>query len=566
MHTRGLLERLKELFSSKEHTHFGRSWVVTRNGEPLARRPAFAAPTAAQQAADVQTLVARLERANIPDVVAGCVQILGFDETKKRFGDKWIEFQKRAFEIAQEVLDDHLSAGDIYRLVNDSSFQICFESSDEAQAAFQVRRISAAVEARIWAELGKDDLSIESFVASVPCARIRDSSDPLSTLYAGLIQIREAVNSRVVRRHSIPALRYAGALFQPMWSRQDFGITKNRCLLDALAGAAATKYLEEIEHLEDLVGALSNLDCVVFAKSIEGLHQALGEIKQATIVIPVHFQTLATQQQEFLDIANTLPLPYRRFVMLDLIGVPTAATRPELLKVLNLSRSIADRIVLQMSSRDGRIDQNVRNLIWGMSMTVDDLDSDDATVARELTQFALVAAEHGLYSFAYGANTIGKAIVVVRSGFDYVCGTAVAPTASVPKPHARFKPLFGDVTPRNDVPGQATVRRGHPRFAPVDPNSTLTLLDGTQHHCRVPNVSSSGAEVLCQIAVQEIDYLVLGSIPAQVVRLTKNGFAVRFLEIQQHSAIEVALQTPSSDMKLLGNLKKLTQQQHHGPA
>lgn len=541
----GFVERLKEIFAGTDKPRAGKR--RHRSGVSL------------DQAQDVRDLINRLDEQNIPDVMAGCVQLLGLDQIKERLGPQWPEVADKALLIAQRALDEHLGPGDIYRIIDDASFQICFETSDEAFASDQVKRISDAIEDRIEAELGatENKLSVRTFVSPVPTSRIRDASDPLSALYANLLEIRDAVNSRAINRHSIPALRYAGALFQPLWSNRDFGGTKNRCLLDTLAGAAASKHLEEIEELEDLVGALANLDCVLFAKSIEGLHQALGDTKRATIIIPVHFQTLATEQQEFFDIAGTLPLAYRRFVLLDLIGIPTATTPRELMKALKMGRTVTDRIVLQMPPDDHRMDHNVRGLVWGTSLNLGELDTDDPLAVQEIARFAAKAAEHGLHSFAFGANTLGKATVVVEAGFDYVGGAAVANTVPIPRPHANFKPLFGDVTPKpNALEGKAGLR-AHPRFAPLDPNSTVTLPSGEQFECRVPNVSASGAVILCPLDIAVGDYLVLGSIPAQVVRHVKRGFAVRFLEVQQQSAIEIALHTPIVGDRLLKSLMQL---------
>lgn len=550
----GFIERVKGLF------------VGAESPEPAARRIGehhLSSTRAVDQARGVRQLIDRLEEQDASTIMAGCIQFLGLDNIKKRLGQQWPGFVDRALMIAEEALQHHLSDGDIYRMLGDASFQICFESSDQAQARAQVSRILASIEDRIESDLAgaEGELSVDSFVAPVPYARIRDASDPLAALYSSLLEIRDAVNTRAIKRHSIPALRYAGALFQPLWSNKDFGRTMNRCLLDTLAGAEATKYLEEIEELDDLVEALANLDCVVFAKSVEGLHHALGDLKRATIVVPVHFQTLALEQQDFLDIAATLPMPYRRFVLLDVIGVPTATTTRELQRALKTGRTVADRIVLQMSPTDHRMSQPCRSQLWGASISLGECDSEDPLVVQDLTRFAQTASEHGLYSFAYGANTIGKAICVVRAGFDYVCGSAVASTVAVPRPHARFTPLFGDTTSRSTELDRNASWRQHPRFAPMDPNSTVTLPDAQRFDCRIVNVSASGAVVLCNVAVEVGKYLVIGSLPAQIVRTTATGFAVRFLEVQLPSVVEIALRTPMDGGPLLENLRLLAEDQ-----
>lgn len=546
VHTTGIVDLLKELFA--------------RRKEKASSTPIVLSSTdIAEQAFAVRQLIDRLDHDGEPSIVAGCVQILGLDEIRARLGTDWSDLADQILEIAQEALQTHLGPGDVYRLINPVTFQICFESSDQALAGRQVEHISAIIEERIAADLAemKDDLSVETFVASIAGAKVRDESDPLSALYTSLIEIRDAVNGRAIRRHSLPALRNAGALFQPMWSSRGFGHTMNRCLLDNFAGNAAVKHLDEIAHIEDLVEALANLDSVVFAKSIEGLHRALGEASHTTIIVPVHFQTLALRQPDFLEIAGTLPLPYRRSVILDLIGVPTATSTRELTQALKTGRTVTDRIIVQMSPGDHRMNQNMRNLIWGLSMNLGEVDSDDPHIVQELQRFARTSTEHGLCSFAYGANTIGKAGAIVEAGFDYVAGAAVGSTLPLPRPHSRFTPLFGDAAPRIVGRESKPGLREHPRFAPVDPNSTVTLLSGEGYDCRIPNASASGAVVICDAQARVGDYVVIGSIPARVVRTTRSGFAVRFLEVQKPSAVEMALKTRRLGDNLLASLRAL---------
>lgn len=547
-----ILERIKRLFvsdvESPGHVAISENCQNSRG------------QTAAAQAGRVRRIIGQLDEQGSPSLLGGCVQLLGLDRIKGRLGPRWINVAEKALVIAEEVLFERLGYGDIYRPIGEFAFQICFETNDEAEAELQVQRIAEAIDDRIGSELVETEraVSADTFVARVPSARIRDAKDPMSALYASLTAIRDAVNASAIKRHSIPALRYAGALFQPLYSNRDFGRTKNRCVLDTLAGAAAAKHLEEIEHLDDLIEALANLDSVLFAKAIEGLHHALGDVKRATIVIPVHFQTLASRQPDFMDLALTLPLAYRKFVLIDLIGVPTAATKGELLRAVQTGRSISDRVILQLSPSDHRMDQKMRTMIWGISISLSELDSDDRGIAQDLARFAMSAAEFGLYSFAYGANTIGKAAVVVNAGFDYICGTAVHSTVPTPRPHSRFTPLFGDnAAQTGDAERQASGRRS-PRFAPLNPNSTLTFPDRQQHACRIPNVSASGAAVLSSAAVEVGSYLAIGCIGAQVTRVAKGGFSVRFLEVQQPSVIEIALQTPLAGDKLLANLRVLS--------
>ena len=376
----------------------------------------------------------------------------------------------------------------------------------------------------------------------MPSSLAEGGGDSFEALHASLLDIRKEVEAQAAKRHSRPALRFAGALFQPLWATSEFGITKNRCVLDASTGAEATQYLQDFDNMEDVVEALANLDCVLFARSIENLHAVQSSGKQATIIIPVNFHTLASQHSEFLSVGATLPSAYRRSVVLDVIGIPATLPRTELQRVLGVGKRVADRLIVQMSPADHRLDRETVNQLWGVSFDLSGMDVEDWVVAQEAGRFAGKARELGLHSFAYGANTIGKANTVVQAGFDHVGGTAVHSTTPSPRYHARFKPLFGNPAPRA---GRAEMRQ-HARFAPLNPNASVTFLDGRQLACRIPDVSASGAVVVCQSDVEMGDHVIVGSIPAQVVRLSKRGFAVRFMEVQQSSTVEMGLQATAS--------------------
>ena len=98
---------------------------------------------------------------------------------------------------------------------------------------------------------------------------------------------------------------------------------------------------------------------------------------------------------------------------------------------------------------------------------------------------------------------------------------------------------------------QATALRTHARFAPINPNTVLTLPGGVRQHCRVSDVSASGAAILSNARPVVGSIVGIGSLPSKVVREFSNGFAVQFLEIQRASLVEAALLAPLRDESLL---------------
>ena len=542
MRTDYLLKRVRDLFIKSKGP-----------GAPVA------AVVAAPGNNDIAGLVSQIRARKSSAVMAGCVLLVGLDEIRARLGQEWNTLADRATAIAEEVLRQFLGPQDVFQLLPNGAFQVCFETQDEAFAHFQVQRIAARIEERIRLELqhGASMVSIESFAASVDAKSFTEPADPLAALHASLLDIRDQVSDRVAKRHRITALRYASALFQPLWPSRAFGKTINRSVLDSWVGSAAAEHLTALETRDELIEALANLDCVLFAKSVEGLHQALGDIKQASVMVPVQFQTLLAAPPEFIELGAALPPPYRKFLLLDVIGVPSLASASDLLKVVQTAREITERVVLQVAPWDPRLNDGVRGATWGLSISLGEAEGENLQMASELERFGREARLAGLASFAYGANTIGKAEAAYAAQFNYLGGAAVHSTLATPRSHARFAPLFGDRRSSSTAEDDRAELRAHPRFVPLNTQALIFLPDGRQTRCRIANVSASGAVVLTFVALGVGDYLAIGAIGAQVVRVTRGGFAVQFLEVQQVSTLESALQAKTADAQLIGILQEL---------
>lgn len=79
--------------------------------------------------------------------------------------------------------------------------------------------------------------------------------------------------------------------------------------------------------------------------------------------------------------------------------------------------------------------------------------------------------------------------------------------------------------------------RRHERIVPRNPSSTLTLDDGRTLPCQVLDVSISGASIAVDARPPVGAEVLLGKLRSRVVRLHEQGVAVRFVDIQQPTAL-----------------------------
>jgi hypothetical protein len=81
-------------------------------------------------------------------------------------------------------------------------------------------------------------------------------------------------------------------------------------------------------------------------------------------------------------------------------------------------------------------------------------------------------------------------------------------------------------------------KRKHKRFVPKDPRSILICADGRLLGCSVIDMSISGAAVFADIYPAIGTPIAVGTVVGRVIRHRPDGFAVRFIEIQDAKLLE----------------------------
>jgi hypothetical protein len=87
--------------------------------------------------------------------------------------------------------------------------------------------------------------------------------------------------------------------------------------------------------------------------------------------------------------------------------------------------------------------------------------------------------------------------------------------------------------------------RRHERIQPRNPRTVITLDDGRQFIARLLDVSTSGANIATELKLVANQRIVVGKLPAKVVRVVEGGIAVEFgrilTAIELESDVSVSL-------------------------
>jgi hypothetical protein len=91
---------------------------------------------------------------------------------------------------------------------------------------------------------------------------------------------------------------------------------------------------------------------------------------------------------------------------------------------------------------------------------------------------------------------------------------------------------------------KGTDLRRFPRYEPADPDSAITLADGTTLRCKVANISPTGAAIISDLRPPVNSAIILGRIHSEIRRHVEFGFAVEFLTVQDPSSLDALIALP----------------------
>lgn len=187
---------------------------------------------------------------------------------------------------------------------------------------------------------------------------------------------------------------------------------------------------------------MARIDFVTLTRAAEALHAGMREHRPAALLVPVHYQTLEQRswRSDYLRMAAMLPAEYRRFIQIEILGLPAEVSASALAGTINLLDIVSPWIVLQLSLQTPTPGGLGHSGLAGFSFNFAEF-----AVLRGHTK-ALAALVHsaeaeGLAAYAVGVNTIGQAEAARDAGFGHIGGSAIHATAAEPRTPVRFAPL-----------------------------------------------------------------------------------------------------------------------------
>lgn len=361
-------------------------------------------------------------------LIAGNVQMLGLEDVQKRAGAEWPKVKERVYKIIEEAIEHHLGESDLYVRAAEDQFIILFGSSLKVEAEQTARDIALEIEKRLTDEVpGGAEISVRG--VAVPVQEGKDGG-AIATFEALAATLRKATaKAEATGREIVERLKADAKIgFWPLAqlkkriiSVYDAGLTTTS---EADAETAA-----KAQGTGDAGTLAAELDGLVLDLASKALGAAGGLRRKAVIMIPVHYETIASKvfRSRFLEACRRLPTTSSKRALFHIVDLPEGVPQSRLNQVFGMIKPFALGFVVRTTLGFKGTDSLIGIRLLGISVDGSGVTTLSKQVFDELRALVARANKHKFRVFFNGATTIEAAQVARRAGASYANGPAVFP-------------------------------------------------------------------------------------------------------------------------------------------
>jgi len=359
-------------------------------------------------------------------LIAGNVQMLGFEALKERFGENWEGIKDKVHLLTEGVIKKYISSSDVFLLMNDEKFVVLFGKATRPEADATAKKIAKEVNAKLsGAGAGMDAVSVRPVVFEVP----RDDPAPLKNP----VQLEKSVEEAQRDAERAEQARVEAAKDQMVMRFWPVANVRKRLVscYHADLHVPADLDLGQGEDGASGTGAVeATLDRMVLEHAGRALTDAAGRKMRALLIVPVHFETLAAKgfRSAYLEVCKLLPRIAEQRMMLMVRELPDDVPQGRLHTIFTYLSPYFAGFVGDFSLSFRRADKLGGVGLVAVAVDGSAIATPTVETVKELKAFSAGNKAGKMRRYFYGATSFDAATAARRAQFDYVQGTGVAPS------------------------------------------------------------------------------------------------------------------------------------------
>jgi len=359
-------------------------------------------------------------------LVAGNIQMLGFETLRERFGERWHTIKDKVHLLTESTIKKHISADDVFCLVNDDTFIVLFGKADKTEGGKVAGAIGKEVNAKLsGAGVGSDAVSVKPVVFEVP------RNDPPPSKPAQLEKTVEEAQREAEAQEAAKIEAAQETLRLKFWPVANVRKRLVSCYQAELFAPDGVEL--DIDEPSQTGAAEAAIDRLVLHRAGAALVDAAAERRRAFLIVPVHFDTLAVKgfRDRYLEICRILPRLAETRLVLMVAGLEDGVPQGRLHGIFTYLAPYVAGFIGQFGFSFRRGDKLGGLKMVGIGVEGAGMAEPGGSEFDAMKGFVAGNGSAKMRRYFFNAASFDAATMARRARFDYVEGAGVAPAMPV---------------------------------------------------------------------------------------------------------------------------------------
>lgn len=376
--------------------------------------------------------------------LAGRVNFIGLSKIKDKLGSRWEKLSALADDITRKAIERRLTNVDVYTRYKELHYLIVFAQLSPEQAQLKCALIAEEITKRLLGEdIAPELLEVKTMLSALDGKFEFENVPDIETLAS---KIGDGPSEPEASgdpdddwwndEETADPLANVQLVYRPMWDVKRNAVTTYVCVPARPSGTGRLMVGEsEIPRLEE-PEVSQRLDLMIQKRVIGDLRKLVESGKQQLLCLPVHFETLASNQRRlaYLDRCRRgVPPQGVKLLVFELMGVPEGVPQNRLLELAAALKRFSRGVLLRtkVSETVFRPPNETGIAAIGFEHFAAYGVAESKQIA-EMERFAAAAKKAALATYVHGLRTISLTTAAIAAGFDFVDGDVVTSVVDTP--------------------------------------------------------------------------------------------------------------------------------------
>lgn len=411
------------------------------------------------------------------DMPMGRINIVTLAELKEKLGPRWAKMEDQVHQTADRVINSHVQPRDIVVAYSPLEYLIVISNAKPEAAQLQCAGITREIYRHFLGEEAVCDVSIRSAVGhdgqdllfeDVTMSGLKDAAlqeleqeleqseaaapvkQPLDFVeedieWPDVPQFASGQDGEEAETAGPPGVTTFDPdslefIYRPMWDIKSEVMSTYLCMPCRVMGHGEIAYRYDVLGQKQPDEARAWIDAMAAREALVMLDDLLRNKFSMFITTSIHYETLASTRlrARVMGMFSGVPDSMKRFLALEIIGVPSGVTSGRMSQMVNYLRPISRVLFVRTDLANPSLQGFAGIGVQAVGFDIGNDNRPEAAVIADINSFAERAAKQQVPIYCQGVRSTSLAIAAAGAGYRFISGNRIASDQTAPMNVLRY--------------------------------------------------------------------------------------------------------------------------------